>query len=366
MFLSSSFLKRTVCTPEIALTTVDLPWATWPMVPVERGGCGVERVSEKEGERGRGSERARAVAGGESPSISCLPSAHNSSANFPSPMLIVAWREMTSGDSGVSFVTSSVARSCCWEEVLKRRARRRRVSLINPSESVEGKSRERKSKRPRSFPFDFLSSGDARERIRAVAWATCLPRGARAMEKRRRQKPERTGNGLCSIGVVVGRHRHHQPSTTTERLSSRLSRGSFPVSTWSRCLPAHAGLHRAWPWLQKEKEEEKPLGGVIEDETDKTIDRTSRVERAPLFCSPSFWSFSPGADRRRRDGRARGCLSLSLVSAKREKTEQAGGLLEGESLSKKKKSEKSRGPKEKVSGKAVGRLCSKLRNSTRL
>ena len=61
----------------------------------------------------------------------------------------------------------------------------------------------------------------------------------------------------------------------------------------------------------------------------------------------------------------REAVSLSLVSAKREKTEQAGGLLEGESLSKK-KSEKSRGPKEKVSGKAVGRLCSKLRNSTRL
>lgn len=33
MFRSSSFLKRTVWTPEMALTTVDLPWATWPMVP---------------------------------------------------------------------------------------------------------------------------------------------------------------------------------------------------------------------------------------------------------------------------------------------------------------------------------------------
>lgn len=29
-----------------------------------------------------------------------------------SPMLIVAWREMTSGDSGVSLETSSVERSC--------------------------------------------------------------------------------------------------------------------------------------------------------------------------------------------------------------------------------------------------------------
>lgn len=34
MLRSSSFLKRTVWTPEIALTTVDLPWATWPMVPM--------------------------------------------------------------------------------------------------------------------------------------------------------------------------------------------------------------------------------------------------------------------------------------------------------------------------------------------
>lgn len=33
MFLSSSFLNLTVWTPEMALTTVDFPWATWPMVP---------------------------------------------------------------------------------------------------------------------------------------------------------------------------------------------------------------------------------------------------------------------------------------------------------------------------------------------
>lgn len=54
IFLSSSFLKRTVCTLEIALTTVDFPWATCPIVP----------------------------------------------------MLMVACREMTSGDCGVNFVTS--------------------------------------------------------------------------------------------------------------------------------------------------------------------------------------------------------------------------------------------------------------------
>lgn len=33
MFLSNSFLNLTVWTPEMAFTTVDLPWATWPMVP---------------------------------------------------------------------------------------------------------------------------------------------------------------------------------------------------------------------------------------------------------------------------------------------------------------------------------------------
>ena len=59
MLRSSSFLKRTVCTPEIAFTTVDLPCATWPIVP----------------------------------------------------MLIVACREITSGVSGVSAATSRVLRS---------------------------------------------------------------------------------------------------------------------------------------------------------------------------------------------------------------------------------------------------------------
>lgn len=33
MLRSFSFLKRTVSTPVSALTTVDLPWATWPIVP---------------------------------------------------------------------------------------------------------------------------------------------------------------------------------------------------------------------------------------------------------------------------------------------------------------------------------------------
>lgn len=34
MFLSSSFLNLTVCTPEMAFTTVDFPWATCPIVPI--------------------------------------------------------------------------------------------------------------------------------------------------------------------------------------------------------------------------------------------------------------------------------------------------------------------------------------------
>lgn len=54
IFRSNSFLKRTVCTPEMALTTVDFPCATWPIVP----------------------------------------------------MLMVAWREITSGDSGVKLLIS--------------------------------------------------------------------------------------------------------------------------------------------------------------------------------------------------------------------------------------------------------------------
>lgn len=46
MLRSSSFLKRTVRTPEMALTTVDFPWATWPIVPLYAGkGGGGESVA---------------------------------------------------------------------------------------------------------------------------------------------------------------------------------------------------------------------------------------------------------------------------------------------------------------------------------
>eukprot|EP00982_Pelagococcus_subviridis_P009374 30919-Pelagococcus_subviridis.AAC.8 len=66
MLRSSSFLKRTVCTPEMALTTVDLPCATCPIVPaidqgggwVGRGGA-MARVRQRGAWRGGGREEAR-------------------------------------------------------------------------------------------------------------------------------------------------------------------------------------------------------------------------------------------------------------------------------------------------------------------
>ena len=71
MFLSNSFLNRTVWTPLRALTTVDFPCATWPIVPI----------------------------------------------------LIVACLEITSGVRGVSFDESKVERSCLakwgWPEKCK-------------------------------------------------------------------------------------------------------------------------------------------------------------------------------------------------------------------------------------------------------
>jgi len=42
MFRSSSFLKRTVCTPEVDLTTVDFPWATWAITPSQVSGTQCE------------------------------------------------------------------------------------------------------------------------------------------------------------------------------------------------------------------------------------------------------------------------------------------------------------------------------------
>ncbi len=86
MLRSSSFLKRTVCTPLMALTTVDLPCATCPMVPARRGAASAAAAP------GRAARRRRSAGG--------------------APMLMVACREMTSGDSGVSSAALSLDRSC--------------------------------------------------------------------------------------------------------------------------------------------------------------------------------------------------------------------------------------------------------------
>ena len=84
MLRSSSFLKRTVCTPLMALTTVDLPCATCPIVPA--GACYWWELVGNQGKEK-------------------WPCAH-------APMLMVACLEMTSGDSGVSSAGLSLARSC--------------------------------------------------------------------------------------------------------------------------------------------------------------------------------------------------------------------------------------------------------------
>src|ERR1700733_6874015 len=47
MFRSISFLKRIVWTPEMALTTVDFPCATWPIVPIFIVAC----LSSQQGKR---------------------------------------------------------------------------------------------------------------------------------------------------------------------------------------------------------------------------------------------------------------------------------------------------------------------------
>ena len=87
---SSSFLKRTVCTPLMAFTTVDLPCATWPMVPAPQTvlkAWASHRFAAGELDRQRVNEAG-------------------------APMLIVACREMTSGDRGVRSATLSLDKSC--------------------------------------------------------------------------------------------------------------------------------------------------------------------------------------------------------------------------------------------------------------
>lgn len=64
IFRSSSFLKRTVWTPEIAFTTVDFPWATCPIVPMLMVACreitsGESGVSFEMSCKGRGEDERR-------------------------------------------------------------------------------------------------------------------------------------------------------------------------------------------------------------------------------------------------------------------------------------------------------------------
>lgn len=77
MFLSSSFLNLTVWTPEMAFTTVDFPWATWPMVP------GTGRTGQKPKYKQKTNESRISV-----------------------PMLMVACLLMISGERGVRVDTS--------------------------------------------------------------------------------------------------------------------------------------------------------------------------------------------------------------------------------------------------------------------
>ena len=78
IFLSNSFLNRTVCTPDIAFTTVDFPCATCPIVPMFMVACramisGVSGVSEA---------RSRSLGSGCSGSTGLLGSAMAPGARF--------------------------------------------------------------------------------------------------------------------------------------------------------------------------------------------------------------------------------------------------------------------------------------------
>lgn len=74
MFLSSSFLNLTVCTPDIAFTTVDFPCATCPIVPIFIVACR-EMIS---GESGVNCEVSRSFGSGCSGSSGLLISGNGS------------------------------------------------------------------------------------------------------------------------------------------------------------------------------------------------------------------------------------------------------------------------------------------------
>ena len=99
MFLTSSFLNRTVMTPEMAFTTVDFPWATCPIVPVpqSRSTTGLQ-------------DRLAQPANAKHTQVNRGLFHHNKSAVAPKLPKICSERtcfEITSGESAVSFVTST-------------------------------------------------------------------------------------------------------------------------------------------------------------------------------------------------------------------------------------------------------------------
>lgn len=99
MFLSSSFLNRTVCTPEIAFTTVDLPCATCPIVPMLIVAC----LAIISGDSGDSVETSRVSGSGCSGSSGLAASGIGSGRGA-----------FLSADFGLSRISSSSISSLSW------------------------------------------------------------------------------------------------------------------------------------------------------------------------------------------------------------------------------------------------------------
>lgn len=92
MFLSSSFLNLTVCTPDIAFTTVDLPCATCPIVPMLIVAC----LAIISGDKGVSTDISKFSGSGCSGSSGLVISASGS-----------GWELFLSADLGLSRISSS-------------------------------------------------------------------------------------------------------------------------------------------------------------------------------------------------------------------------------------------------------------------
>lgn len=92
MFLSNSFLNLTVCTPDMAFTTVDLPCATCPIVPMLIVAC----LAMISGDRGVRADTSRVSGLGCSGSSGLAISASGSNREL-----------FLSADFGLSRVSSS-------------------------------------------------------------------------------------------------------------------------------------------------------------------------------------------------------------------------------------------------------------------